>query len=238
MSTHPTFAPEDHERSDHSDRTARAFFLAPVVLAPVEPRQREDEDRTAVEPIAESGSTYLVGDSSEHAVFTADMVEDLRRRLRDAEARESSGVRLLATGEEASLDTLAERELEIDVELVDPPGLENLEGVMGALPELEVALAPHSESNFYAGFDDEHPDGVFLATYAQVAVGAPVYVSVHLPGGYRFRCAAMVEWSRTSEAAEPGLPAGLGLSMCGLDVATRRLIRTFVRRRKPMFYVG
>lgn len=217
MSTHHTFEPEE--------RTARGFFLAPV-----EPRESEVEDRTVVEPIAESGSTYLVGDSSDHAVFTADMLEQLRRRLRDAEARESSGVRLCPTLEEA--------ELEIDVEVEDPRGLEDLEGVVGALPELEVALAPNSDSNFYAGFDDEHPDGVFFATYVPLAVGAPVYVTVHLPGGYRFRSAAMVEWTRTGEAGAPGLATGLGLSLCGLDVATRRLIRSFVRHRKPMFYVG
>lgn len=214
MSTH-TFEP--------GERTARGFFLAPV-------EQHDSEDRTAVEPIVESGSTYLVGDSSDHAVFTADMLEELRRRLRDAEAREASGVRPCPTEEEL--------EIEVEVELDEPGELGSLEGVLGALPELEVALAPNSDSNFYAGFDDEHPDGVFVATYSQLAVGAPVYVTVHLPGGYRFRSAAMVEWARSGEACAPGLPVGIGLSLCGLDLPTRRLIRSFVRHRKPMFYLG
>lgn len=79
MSTLHTFEPEE--------RTARGFFLAPVMP------DGEEDDRTAVEPIVESGSTYLVGDRSDHAIFTADMIEELRRRLREAEARESSGIR-------------------------------------------------------------------------------------------------------------------------------------------------
>lgn len=221
MSSRHTFEPEE--------RTARAFFLAPV-----EPC---DEDRTLVDPVA-SGARYRVGDSSEHAVLTADMLEELRRRLRDAEAEEASGVRLRPTSDAGGgSDWLGEDgELEIDVDL------EELEGMLSVLPELEAALAPNSESNFYAGFDDEHPDGVFLATYAHLEVGAPVYLTVLLPAGHRFRTPAIVEWvaegPRRDDAEAQGLPRGVGLSMCGLDASAHRLIRSFVRQRKPIFYVS
>ena len=106
------------------------------------------------------------------------------------------------------------------------------------MPEIEVALAPNSESNFYAGFDDEHPQGVFVATYQRFEVGTPVYAKIYLPGGYRFRTEAVVEWTREAEAAGQGLPAGVGLSMCGLDHRMEALVRTFVKLRKPIFFLG
>lgn len=78
----------------------------------------------------------------------------------------------------------------------------------------------------------------FVATYQTLPAEAPVYVTVLLPAGYRFRTPAIVEWVREPEAAEVGMPAGMGLKMCGLDHAMRRLIRSFARHRKPIFYVG
>lgn len=103
------------------------------------------------------------------------------------------------------------------------------------LPELEVAIAPQSESNFYGGFDADNPDGVFVATHYDLAIGTPVYLSVHLPGGFGFRSAALVDFVREPATSEP--TAGLGLRLCGLTGPMRRLIREFVKYRPPMFYL-
>jgi hypothetical protein len=203
--------------------------------SPMSPLE-EDDDRTApgIAPVeapssgenlasGESGLLRYVADRSDYAVFTVDMVEELRRKLRDAERREASGVRERPTPE-PRVDTLAD--------------LEELEEIVSPLPEIEIALAPQSENNFYAGFDDAHPDGVFLATYDRLPVGAPAYVTLLLPGGYRFRTPAIVEWTREPEAEAHGLPTGIGLKMCGLDHRMRRMILGFVRHRRPIFYVG
>lgn len=211
----------DRDLREEEERTVRGVFLGPEV----------EEDRTEVSPI--DGATTYVGDDADRAVFTSEMLQELRRRLREAEVREASGVRLRPTADDDDADE--ELELDVDVELdLD------LEQVAPRAPvaELEVALAPNSESNFYAGFDDEHPDGVFLATYTRLPVGAPVSLEVHLPAGHRFRTAARVEWVRPPEAAAPGVPAGIGFSMCELDEAARSLVRSFARQRKPLFYVA
>lgn len=201
--------------SPEDDRTIRAVTLAPA----------PDEDRTI------EAALTGVGGETEHAVLTTDMLAELRRRLREAEEREASGVRLRPGPDDNDLDL----ELDIDIE-VEAPALDDIEAI-APLPAIEVALAPNSESNFYAGFDEEHPTGVFVATYSRLPVGAPVYLDVHLPAGFRFRTAALVEWVRPPEAAGPGAPAGIGLEMCGLDEAARRLVHGFAKNRKPLFYV-
>ncbi|HEY8428471.1 MAG TPA: hypothetical protein VIL20_08865 [Sandaracinaceae bacterium] len=201
---------------------------------------REQEDRTLpdvhlggeVDEERTLRSFFLVSGGSARetgrAVLTADMVAELRRRLREAEALEASGVRLRP-------EALDDDDLELDIEVEEPP-IEELEAIVSPVPTLEVALAPNSDSNFYAGFDEDHPTGIFVATYSRLPVGAPAYLDVHLPGGHRFRTAAIVEWIRPPEAAAPGTPAGLGFAMGGLDDEARRLIRRFVRHRKPLFY--
>lgn len=236
------------------------------------------EERTVLDRVRDPDATVVDRHpgSDELAPLSADMLEELRLRLREAEAREGSGVRERPTPEEgiardalpsaphaevapvqpivpaptvqvsdslvAELDRIGDRvsepDLDLDIEVEEPRTLDELDEVLSALPEVEVALAPQSESNFYCGFDETHPDGVFVATYEDLPEGTPVYVKVHLPAGYRFRTPAIVEWRRPPEASTEGLPAGVGLKMCGLDHRMWRLIRSFARHRKPIFYVG
>ena len=224
------------------DRTARAKFPRP-------------EDRTSVETFREDRPksdvrAVMRREDTDRTMFTQDMLDELRTKLREAEAREASGVRPTPTPPAPTLraaiappaydahevDPLDD--LELDIEIDEPKTFAELEQVLTTLPELEVALAPQSDSNFYAGFDESHPTGLFFATYGTMEVGEPVYLDVYMPAGYRFRTPAVVEGVRPPEAAEPGLPAGIGFQLCGLDTRMRRLIRTFARHRKPMFYVG
>lgn len=234
----------DASLREDEERTARGVFLGPDA----------EEERTTPSVPVNAGERGPQATTYGCTVLTTSMLDELRRQLREAEEREAreseqSGIRLRPTPEPeeravGSLDALAdlglgiELDLELDIDVEEPRSLEELEAVVSPLPELEVALAPNSESNFYAGFDDEHPDGVFVATYSRLEVGAPAYVTVLLPAGLRFRTPALVEWVRPPEAAGPDLPAGLGLQMCGLDGEARRLVRSFARHRKPIFYVG
>ena len=199
-------------------------------LVPNEPFFGTDtDDATRLERFVERVDL----DSARVIAMTGDLLAELKRRLRVAEAREeaeASGVRVRPTPPEglersSDLDPLAD--LEIDVEL----------DLLGDLPEIEVAIAPRSESNFYGGFDADDPDGVFVATHLHLAVGTPVDVAVHLPAGYRFRAPAIVEFVREPEASTDEAPAGLGLRMRGLSGPTRGLIREFAVQRPPMFYI-
>jgi hypothetical protein len=213
----------------------------------VSPPERPPAERDGA---PESGERVLYRGSDEQAVLTRDMVEELRAKLRAAEEAEAhgSGVfrRTPANGLERveaiqTLPTIPEAVVAAAEPTPEPRPAEpsgELDAVIAAVPELEAALAPNSESNFYAGFDEEHPDGVFVATYQRFDEGTPVYVDIVLPAGYRFRTPAVVEWIRDPEAADPELPAGIGLRMCGLDHAKRRLIRAYAKHRKPIFWVG
>jgi len=174
------------------------------------------------------GGLAYTSDAVDRTVLTTDMVEQLRQRLRDAEALEESGIRAVPALE----DEVPETEAAADV----PALPEWLEECLADLDELEVKLGPKSESNFYAGFDDEHPQGVFLATHRRLAIGTPVYVEVHVPGRAPFRAAAVVEWAREAEVSAHGISAGLGLRMCGLSAEARRAVRAFLQVRPPLFH--
>ena len=221
-----------------------------VVPTPPPGTAHDTDDYTRIDHLR-SGTTPLPA-PSDSVALTSDHIAELKRRLAEAEAREEaagSGVRLRPTPPEgviASVDGAVFEELEsvigepldLDIDVEPPRSFGEWTDELTSLPELEVALAPNSDSNFYAGFDSEHPDGVFLATYRDLPVDTPVYAVVHLPAGYRFRTPALVEFVREPEAATPDAPAGVGLRMCGLDPRMRRLIREFAKERAPLFYVG
>jgi len=260
-----------------------------------------DTDATRLErPRPSASPRVFTPPRTDYVPLDHSMIEDLRRRLREAEARESapssgsrgaappssspaetsepsrialcandvatapregSGIRARPTPDEGLparfretlptseqyapshddverwLETAFDPIEDLDIDIGPPVSFDEWVESIGALPEVEVALAPHSESNFYGGFDETQPDGVFVATYRDLPVDTPVYAVVHLPGGYRFRTPALVEFVREPEAATVGLPAGVGLRMCGLDGRMRRMIRAFAKHRPPMFYV-
>lgn len=215
-----------------------------------------EDDRTQrcvaiVDPTRHDRVEVFAPPSTDFQVLSSDMLEELRAKLRAAEereARQGSGIRERPTPELgisfALTDTIEhapirlDDDLEIDVDVDAARTLGEWAESLAAPPVVEVSLAPNSESNFYGGFDEEYPDGVFVATYQAIAADTPVYAVVHLPGGYRFRTPAIVEFVREPEAASPEAPAGVGLRMCGLDGRMRRLIREFAKHRPPMFYVG
>jgi len=99
-------------------------------------------------------------------------------------------------------------------------------------PRLEVGLAPRSESNLYAGFD--RIEGVYVATWDELAVGVEVEVLMHLPGGERVSTLGRVEWTRA--ACDAGGP-GVGVRFVGLNERGARLLARFAAKREPGFFV-
>lgn len=111
-----------------------------------------------------------------------------------------------------------------------------------AAPKIDVVLARHSASNFYAGFDDgdssEHC-GLFIASDQLLDVGEPVRVHVNLPGGHVFDAWGVVRWQRALRAditRDPLAPPGYGVKFTRISDSARQLIRRFTRSRPPLFF--
>jgi hypothetical protein len=177
----------------------------------VELEDAEPEDRTV--PCA----ITFVTDSTETAMFTADMLAELRAKLRMAEEREASGVRALPSEP-------PQEKLDVEETFTDPDAL------FSSLPEIEIPLSWSSESNFYARPGADRPEGVFLAGDAPIAVGTRVYANVLFMHRFAFRTPAVVAWSR--DAAEG--PPGIGVVLEDLDERMTRLVTRFAQRRAPL----
>ncbi|MEQ8453968.1 MAG: PilZ domain-containing protein [Sandaracinaceae bacterium] len=127
------------------------------------------------------------------------------------------------------------RPLGLRVPLVEPERLERHSQPCRQAPAeayLEVALAPYSESNLVADLDGR-VQGVFVATYRELAVGTPVEAQLCLPGGVQLTARATVTWSRAERTGRPGL----GLQLERLDASDADLLQTFAAYREPELYV-
>jgi uncharacterized protein (TIGR02266 family) len=103
--------------------------------------------------------------------------------------------------------------------------------------DLEANVGASSETNFYVGFSGEIAEGgVFVATYNTLDVGALVYVTLHLPGGYEFRLPGRVHFVRDPMDMSADAEPGMGVKFEMLPADNRELILRFIRKRAPMFY--
>jgi uncharacterized protein (TIGR02266 family) len=105
----------------------------------------------------------------------------------------------------------------------------------GPREKLEANLGATTESNFFVGFSGEIGEGgVFIATYATVAVGAPVEVLVTLPGNYQFTVPGIVRFVR--DPMDMDSEPGIGVGFESLPHEHRELVLRFVRKRPPIFF--
>ena len=95
---------------------------------------------------------------------------------------------------------------------------------------LDVALGPHSASNFYSGFDGDCPLGLFVATPRLLPVGTLVALRVLLPNGTRFGMTGRVTWVRDRGAI------GMGIGFEHLDRHAIHAVSRYTRTREPLFY--
>ena len=98
--------------------------------------------------------------------------------------------------------------------------------------ELEIGLAPHSESNLVIGLDGT-VRGVFYATYEELELGTTVALRVQLPGDCVVSARARVEWIRWPEC---GATPGLGLRFTEIEPSDAALLACFADRRDPVLY--
>jgi uncharacterized protein (TIGR02266 family) len=105
----------------------------------------------------------------------------------------------------------------------------------GPRERLEANVGATTESNFFVGFSGEIAEGgVFIATYATLALGALVEVLVTLPGNYQFTVPGVVRFVR--DPMDMDSEPGIGVRFEALPQEPRELILRFIRKRPPVFY--
>ncbi len=101
------------------------------------------------------------------------------------------------------------------------------------LLEADVGLV--SESQFYAGLSmDLSVGGVFIATYQRKPIGAPVALSLVLPGGHLVWAKGVVRWIREA-AGDENVP-GIGVEFTEVEPADMKAIRQFCKMRAPLLF--
>jgi uncharacterized protein (TIGR02266 family) len=105
----------------------------------------------------------------------------------------------------------------------------------GPREKLEANLGATTESNFFVGFSGEISEGgVFIATYATLAIGAHVEVLVTLPGGYESTIPGTVRFVR--DPMDMDSEPGVGVKFERLTSEQRELVLRFIRKRPPLFF--
>ncbi|MGH7283546.1 MAG: PilZ domain-containing protein [Polyangiaceae bacterium] len=99
--------------------------------------------------------------------------------------------------------------------------------------QLEVDVGIHSDSHFFAGITgDVSRGGLFVATYAEIPVGAKITLDFELPNG-RIVAEGTVRWLRS--ARDHHAP-GFGVQFDHVDPAMMKLIIRFCQARPPLYY--
>jgi Tfp pilus assembly protein PilZ len=110
-------------------------------------------------------------------------------------------------------------------------------GVSGH-PRLEAELGVHSDSNFYTNFLGDITDhgGIFVATWAAVAVGTACEVELQFPGDLRADVRGVVRWRRQSAGGDADASPGLGIEITQADNDAWSLIKRFITKRDPIIH--
>lgn len=102
---------------------------------------------------------------------------------------------------------------------------------------LDADIGFQSDTNFYTGFSEDLSDGgLFIATYNLLPVGAEVTINFTLPDGHLVVAKGHVTWVREFNEATPDVAPGIGVQFETLTETDMKSIRSFLRKRAPMFY--
>lgn len=99
--------------------------------------------------------------------------------------------------------------------------------------QVEVDVGIHSDAHFFAGLSgDVSRGGLFVATYAKLAVGEKVTLDFELPNG-RIVVEGTVRWRR--EQTDRQAP-GFGVQFENIDPVMLKLVERFCQARPPLYY--
>jgi uncharacterized protein (TIGR02266 family) len=102
--------------------------------------------------------------------------------------------------------------------------------------EVTLVVGIESDSNFYAGFTENVSEcGVFVATYAPLAIGSSVAMRILLPEGELVQAVGTVRWVRPFAEASDGT-AGMGIRFDQVSARDTARIQAFTEARAPMFF--
>lgn len=107
------------------------------------------------------------------------------------------------------------------------------------IARLECEIDAHGESNFYTNFFGDIRDhgGIFVATYAALAMNSPCEVIITFPGNLTAEIRGTVRWRREvdPEANSTASP-GIGVEITSASEDSWRLIERFTKKREPLIY--
>lgn len=103
------------------------------------------------------------------------------------------------------------------------------------LPRVEAELEAFSDTNFYTNFVGDIRDhgGIFVATYAVLAVNTRCQVALKFPGDYLAEFHGVVKWRRESAADQSSMP-GMGIEITDASADVWALIHRFIQKREPI----
>ena len=99
--------------------------------------------------------------------------------------------------------------------------------------ELKVDVTIASDTHFYAGLaGDVSRGGIFVATFADIAVGQRIFVHLSLLE-QEISAVGTVRWRR--EPSGDKLTPGIGVKFDNLDAASMALVEKFCAARPPIY---
>ncbi|MEZ4406803.1 MAG: hypothetical protein R3A52_10045 [Polyangiales bacterium] len=106
------------------------------------------------------------------------------------------------------------------------------------VPRLEAEVSVHSDTNFYTNFlgDIRDHGGIFVATYATLAIHQPCEVVILFPGELQGEVKGSVKWRREPSATDASAVPGLGVEIKHASAETWSLIERYIRKREPIMH--
>lgn len=103
------------------------------------------------------------------------------------------------------------------------------------LPRVEAEVEAFSDTNFYTNFVGDIRDhgGIFVATYAVLAIDTPCQVALKFPGEYLAEFNGVVKWRREPAADQSSMP-GMGIEITDASADVWALIHRFIQKREPI----
>ncbi len=103
------------------------------------------------------------------------------------------------------------------------------------LPRVEAEVEAFSDTNFYTNFVGDIRDhgGIFVATYAVLAIGTACEVALKFPGEYQVEFRGVVRWRRDASAESTSAP-GMGIEISQASDDAWALIDRFIKKREPI----
>ncbi len=105
------------------------------------------------------------------------------------------------------------------------------------LPRIEAEIDAFSDTNFFTNFVGDIRDrgGLFVGTYAVLAVGTACEVELKFPGNLDALFEGVVRWRRDASAESTSQP-GMGVEITRAPEEVWSLIYRFLQKRDPMIH--